>query len=152
MTYILFENYLAFVLPVKRIIIEYLFQKGNRMFNVVDSNTFNEQVLSAPGMVLVNFWAWWSDECHKMSSLMRRIHSILDERDAIVQIDWDQQKQFANDLEVIGVPSLLIYIGGDEIVRYSGIMSKDELLQRVLKAKEALPRKEVCINFKNNQI
>ncbi|MBC8180322.1 thioredoxin family protein [candidate division KSB1 bacterium] len=111
------------------------------MFNVVDSNTFNEQVLSAQGMVLVNFWAWWSDECRKMSSLMRKVDGILDEQDAIVQIDWDQQKQFASDLEVIGVPSLLIYVRGDEIARYSGIMSKDELIKRVLKAKEAFSKK-----------
>ena len=108
------------------------------MFNVVDANTFNEQVLSAQGMVFVNFWAWWSDECRKMSSLMRKVDGILDEQDAIVQIDWDQQKQLANDLDVFGVPTLLIYVEGSEVARYLGIISKDDLLQKISMVKNSL--------------
>ena len=108
--------------------------------NIVGTDSFNEKVLFSKGMVFVNFWAWWSDECNKMSSLMRKIKNILDEQDTIVQIDWDQQKQLANDLDVFGVPSLLIYNKGIEIDRYSGVMNKDELIKRILKAKDSLSK------------
>lgn len=105
------------------------------MFYVVDANNFKEQVLDNRGMVLVNFWTWWSSECRNMSALMRKVDGLLDEQDAIVQIDWKQQKQLAQELEVVGVPTLLIYIEGREVARYLGKMEKDELLKRILEAK-----------------
>lgn len=116
------------------------------MFNVVDANNFEKQVIHANDMVLVNFWAWWSYECRKMSSLMKKVDGILDEGDTIVQIDWDQQKKLAQELEVFGVPTLLIYVGGREVARYSGIMRKNELLKRIMDAKKgtnSFGRKEV---------
>ena len=105
------------------------------MFYVVDANNFTEQVLDAKGMVLVNFWAWWNEECRKMSSLMRDVANVLDEHDAIMQVDWNQQKQLAQKLDVVGVPTLLIYLDGNEVARYSGTMSKAGLLKRILEAK-----------------
>lgn len=106
------------------------------MFYVVDENNFEKQVLQTKGMVLVNFWAWWGAECRKMSSLMKKVDGILDEGDTIVQIDWDQQKKLAQRLEVFGVPTLLIYLDGNEVARYSGIMNKNELVKRIIEAKK----------------
>ncbi len=105
------------------------------MVCLVDEDSFNEHVLHTGSMVLVNFWAWWSDECHTMSSLMRNVAHLLDEQDAIVQVDWDQQKKLAQELEVFGVPTLLIYICGREVARRSGIMSNDDLAKLIIEAK-----------------
>ena len=105
------------------------------MFHVVNDNGFHEQVLHASGMVLVNFWAWWSDECGRMSTVMRKVTDLLDERDAIVQLDWDHHKGLARELEVFGVPTLLIYMKGNEVGRYSGTMSENDLIRRVIEAK-----------------
>ena len=66
-----------------------------------------------------------------MSSLMRNVNGLLDEEDAIVQVDWDQQKPLAQELEVIGVPTLIIYMHGRETARYSGIIDKGELAKRI---------------------
>jgi thioredoxin 1 len=105
------------------------------MFNALNENDFNEQVLCANGMVLVNFWAWWSEECRNMASLMRNVAEFLDEQDAIVQVDWDKQKRLAQRLEVFGVPTLVIYINGRELVRYSGTMNRDDFMKRIVEAK-----------------
>jgi thioredoxin 1 len=105
------------------------------MFYVVDGTNFKELVLDSSGMVLVNFWAWWNEECRKMSSLMRDVANILDEHDAIMQVDWNQQKKLAQKLDVVGVPTLLIYLSGKEVARYSGSMSKGSLLKRIVEAK-----------------
>ena len=105
------------------------------MLCVVDKDSFNEHVLHTRSMVLVNFWAWWSDECHTMSSLMRNVAHLLDEEDTIVQVDWDQHKKLAQELEVFGVPTLLMYICGREVARRSGTMSNDDLAKLIIEAK-----------------
>jgi thioredoxin 1 len=109
--------------------------RKNPMFNAVDEDDFNEQVLCANGMVLVNFWAWWSEECRNMASLMHNVAEFLDAQDVIVQVDWDKQKRLAHKLEVFGVPTLVIYINGRELVRYSGTMNRDDFMKRIVEAK-----------------
>ncbi|MGP8320102.1 MAG: thioredoxin family protein [Methanosarcinaceae archaeon] len=101
----------------------------------MDEYSFNEQVLHAGGMVLVNIWAWWSDECRIMSSLMRNVAELLDKEDTIVQIDWEQQKHLTQKLEVFGVPTLLIYIDGCEAARRSGTMNRDDLMKLIAAVK-----------------
>lgn len=105
------------------------------MFCVVDEHGFNERVLHAGGMVLVNFWASWSDECRIMSSIMRDVAELLDKEDTIIQVDCEQQKRLARKLGVFGVPTLLIYIRGYQIARWSGTMIKDDLRKLIAAAK-----------------
>jgi len=96
---------------------------------------FEDQVLDTRGMVLVNFWAWWSDECGRMSTVMGKVTDLLDVKDAIVQLDWDHHRGLARELEVFGVPTLLIYMKGNEVGRHSGTMSEDDLMRRVFEVK-----------------
>jgi len=106
------------------------------MFPLIDVNNFDQQILSSKGLVLINFWANWCEECMQMVSVMKDISKNLDEQDMIFQVDWDRQKQFAKMVEVFGVPTLLIYSGGVEVDRYFGIISKEELLNRLNKDNE----------------
>jgi len=105
------------------------------MFPVVNASNFDEHVLNAKGIVLVNVWADWCEECWKMSNIMSKVYTFIDEQDAIVQIDWDQQKKLTNKLEVYGVPTLLIYANGDEVARYSGMVNKGDLFMKLAKVK-----------------
>ena len=106
------------------------------MIRVKDRNSFEKKVLSARGMVLVNFWAWWTEECRTMDAVMRDIVALVDEQDAIVHIDWERQKRLVQELEIFGVPTLLVYINGRELTRYSGTMKKNELIRRITEAKK----------------
>jgi len=108
------------------------------MFYQVGVSNFHERVLDTNGMVLVMFCSWWSDGCRKMSSLIKKIDDILDEVDTIVRIDWDQQKQLVQQLGVIGVPTLIIYVKGREVARYFGIMNQYDLTMRIIEAKNNL--------------
>ena len=107
------------------------------MFPTVNAINFDEQVLKAKGVVLVNVWAGWSEDCRQMSKTMRKFGNLLDEPDIIVQIDWDQQKKLANELKVYGIPTLLIFSSGNEIGRYSGILAKDDLITKIVEIKNS---------------
>ena len=108
------------------------------MIEIEDRDNFKKRVLSTKGIVLVNFWAWWSEECRTMYALMRDITDFINEQDAIVHIDWERQKRLAQELEIFGVPTLLVYINRREIARYSGIINKDELIRRITEAKKSV--------------
>lgn len=107
------------------------------MFLTVNVNNFDERVLNAEGVVLVNVWAGWSEDCRQMSTTMRKLTNLLDEPDTIVQIDWDHQKTLANKLKVYGVPTLLIFSSGSEIGRYSGIVATGDLMTKIVEIKNS---------------
>jgi thioredoxin 1 len=96
---------------------------------------FEDQVMDTSGMVLVNFWAWWSAECGRMSTVMRKVTDLLEVKDAIVHLDWDHHRELARELKVFGVPTLLIYMNGNEVGRHSGTMSENDLMRRIVEAK-----------------
>ena len=70
-----------------------------------------------------------------MSSLMGNLQDMLGGEDAIVQVDWDQERQLAQELEVLGVPTLLIFICGNEVTRYYGMLNEHDLRKCVAEAK-----------------
>ena len=108
------------------------------MFLTVNFDNFNEQVLNAKGVVLVNVWAGWSKHCRQMSTIMCKLKNLLDEQDSIVEIDWDQEKQLVNNLEVYGIPTLLIFSRGTEIARYSGIAATGDLMTKIVELKNSV--------------
>jgi len=105
------------------------------MYPPLDSAKFGEYVLKSKGMVVLNFWTPWSDECRYMSSLMADVQHLLDEQDSIVQVDWDRERQLVRELEILGVPTLLIFVRGKEVARCYGTMSEGELRNCVVEAK-----------------
>ena len=96
-----------------------------------DVNGLKKQWKDTKGMLIVNFWAVWSIQCHHMSDVMRRIKPMLDNTDAIIYIDWDLQRGLAKNLEVHGVPTLLINFAGNEDGRFSGMLSTEALTRHI---------------------
>ena len=102
--------------------------RGEReVIRSVDSAGFGECVQESKGLVVVNFWTPWSDECRHMSTLLADVQHLLDEQDSIVQVDWDQERQLAQKLDILGVPTLLLFFLGNEVARYYGTMTEDDL-------------------------
>lgn len=106
------------------------------MFHSIDSASFGECVLKSKGLVVVNFWTPWSEECRYMSSLMADLQPFLDEQDSIVQVDWDRERHLVRKLDILGVPTLLLFVRGNEVARYYGTMSEDDLKKCVVELKK----------------
>jgi thioredoxin 1 len=113
------------------------------MFYPIDSARFGEYISKSRGLVAVNFWTRWSDECRHMSSLMDAAQHLLDEQDSIVQVDWDQERELVEKLDVLGVPTLLLFLCGNEVARYYGTMTEDDLKTCIAEAKRSETNKNV---------
>jgi thioredoxin 1 len=96
-------------------------------FVSVTDASFNEQVLSAPGPVLLKFEADWCGPCKAMKPMIEDIARDYDGRLTVKTIDVDANNQTAYRFGVRGVPTVLLFKGGEVVGQKVGLPRKADL-------------------------
>ena len=91
--------------------------------------TFAEDVLQAETPVLVDFWAPWCAQCRTM---MPYLETLAEESGmAIVKLDVQDNAATANEWDVMTVPALLLFVGGELKERLPGFIPVGKIMERV---------------------
>lgn len=76
---------------------------------------------------LVDFYATWCGPCKTMAPILDQVKNDLGAKVRILKIDVDKNPAIANQLQVRGVPTLILYRSGEIKWRQSGVLSASEL-------------------------
>ena len=98
--------------------------------NVVDKD-FEAEVLKAELPVLVDFWAEWCGPCKMISPIVDEISQELEGKLKVVKINVDEAQELAGKYQVMSIPTLLLFKGGEIAEQIVGAMSKDQLLEKI---------------------
>ncbi len=94
---------------------------------VTDSN-FQAEVLDATEPVLVDFWAPWCGPCRVVHPILEEISG---ERDdvKIVSLNIDENQETASRYQVMSIPTMIVFKGGQPAKTIVGARPKKRLEQ-----------------------
>lgn len=101
--------------------------------NVVtlDEATFDEVVGSSASPVLVDFWAEWCGPCKKIAPILDEIADEQAERILIGKVDIDANMALAQRYEIMSIPTMILFAGGQPVKKLIGAKGKGQLLEEL---------------------
>ena len=101
---------------------------SSAVVEVADSR-FEEQVLASPLPVLLDVWAPWCVPCRGMEPVIEELAASLWGRVRVAKLNLDRSPQSFARLRIQGVPTLIVFKGGQEVTRMVGARGRSELLR-----------------------
>ena len=89
--------------------------------------TFDE-IIQSGKPVLVDFFAEWCGPCKIMAPVLKEVKQEVGDAVTIIKVDVDKSPQAANEYQVQGVPTLILFKNGKPIWRQSGVVPKAGLV------------------------
>src|SRR5512138_3867824 len=97
----------------------------------VTDSTFEQEVLAASQPVLVDFGAAWCGPCKMLDPIVEELADDYAGQIKVVKLDADANPSTVQTFGVMGLPTLILFKGGEAVERVSGFMSKDRLLHKL---------------------
>lgn len=101
------------------------------MSKSVTDKEFEGEVLQADGPVMVDFWAEWCGPCKAMSPLVDELSGELADKLKVVKVNIDESPEAPTKFGVRGIPTFMIFKGGQVVDTRVGGMSKSQLSEWV---------------------
>ena len=97
---------------------------------LTDGN-FDETLAGADAPVLVDFWAEWCGPCKMIAPVLDEIARENEGKLTIGKLDIDENLEVSRRFEVLSIPTLILFKGGEPVARLVGAKGKAQLLQEL---------------------
>lgn len=104
------------------------------MANITEINegNFHMEVLEAAEPVLVDFSAVWCSPCKMLDPIVERLAAEWTGKVKVVKLDVDHSPEIAMQYQVLGVPTLMLFVDGESLERITGFQPKERIESKLI--------------------
>jgi thioredoxin 1 len=93
----------------------------------VTDDSFQQDVISASGPVLVDFWAEWCGPCRMIAPALEEISREMGERVTVAKLNIDDNPDAPAKYGVRGIPTMILFKNGQPAATKVGAAPKSAL-------------------------
>jgi len=97
----------------------------------ISKSLFETEVVKSSLPVLVDFWAPWCRPCTMIAPVLKELAEEQISRLKVVKVNVDEHPGLASRFNVRGIPTLILFKGGQVAHSITGAVSKQVLLDKV---------------------
>lgn len=90
-----------------------------------------QELIKSEVPILIDFYADWCGPCKVLSPIIQDLKNDLGEQIKVVKIDVDANEALSSKLEVMSIPTIMVFKKGELLWRASGVQTKQALLNQL---------------------
>ena len=83
---------------------------------------------------MVDFFATWCGPCRMLAPVLEEVSQ--ESTAEIYKVDIDESENLARSYGIMAVPTMIVFVDGKEVERFSGYMPKSQILSKLNAYKE----------------
>jgi thioredoxin 1 len=101
---------------------------SSELIKHVTDESFETDVLQSDKPVLVDYWAEWCGPCKMIAPMLDEASKAYDGRVQVTKMNVDDNREVPGKYGIRGIPTLMLFKGGEVAATKVGMMSKAQLI------------------------
>jgi thioredoxin 1 len=100
---------------------------------ILEATTANwdNEVLKAQGIVMIDFWAVWCGPCRMISPTVEELAKEYTGKIKVMKLNTDENSEIASTYKIMGIPTIMFFKDGTKLDQIVGVVPKQQLKAKI---------------------